>query len=171
MRLEGNETISTDRESLFEVMIDAEVLKRCIPGCELLEQQADGSYKMSLKAGVGSIRGVFTGTIRLEEIRAPEHYKMIVEGKGTSGFVKGIGEIDLAVSGEQTIVTYAGDVNVGGTIASVGQRVIQTTAKIMTSQFFTAIGAEAKARAENSPPPKQGVVRNALRSISDKFQK
>jgi len=171
MRLEGNETISTDRESLFKVMIDAEVLKRCIPGCELLEQQADGSYKMTLKAGVGSIRGVFTGTIRLDEIREPEHYKMMVEGKGTSGFVKGIGEIDLAVSGDQTIVTYAGDVNVGGTIASVGQRVIQTTAKIMTSQFFAAIGAEAKARAENSPPPKQGVVRNALRSISDKFQK
>lgn len=171
MKLEGNESISTDRERLFEVMTDAEALKRCIPGCESLEQQDDGSYKMILKAGVGSIRGVFNGTIRLEDIREPEHYKMIVEGKGTSGFVKGIGEIDLAAEDEQTIVSYSGDVNVGGTIASVGQRMIQTTAKIMTSQFFAAIGAEAKARAEDRPPPKQGVVRNALRSISDKFQK
>ena len=127
---------------------------------------------MSLKAGVGSIRGLFTGTIRLEDIREPEHFKMIVDGKGTSGFVKGIGELDLAPSDseEETVVNYSGDVNVGGTIASVGQRMILTTAKIMTSQFFAAIGAEAKARAENQPPPKQGVVRNAFRSLSDKLK-
>ena len=170
MKIEGNETISTDIESLFAVMIDAEVLKRCIPGCESLDQQPDGSYKMSLKVGVGSIRGVYSGTIRLEDIREPEHFRMIVDGKGTSGFVKGAGEIDLAESDEQTIVSYSGDVNVGGTIASVGQRMVLTTAKLMTSQFFAAIGAEAKARAEDRPPPKHGVVRNTLRSISEKLK-
>ena len=171
MKLEGTETINTTRESLFDVMTDAEVLKRCIPGCESLEAQGDGSYKMSLKAGVGSIRGVFTGAVRLEDVREPEHFKMIVDGKGTSGFVKGVGEIDLADSNEQTVVSYSGDVTVGGTIASVGQRMILTTARLMASQFFAAISAEAKARAEDLPPPKQGVVRNALRSVSGKFQK
>jgi len=161
LKLEGTHTIRSPRARLWKLMIDPEVLRRCVPGCESLEANPDGSYKMILKAGVGAIKGVYTGTIRLDELREPEHYKMIVDGKGSTGFVKGAGTLDLAEQGEETIITYAGDVSVGGTIASVGQRMVQSSAKMMAAQFFTALEAEAaavaKAEETNAPvvPPKQ----------------
>jgi uncharacterized protein len=171
MKLEGRQTIKSSRARLWELMTDPEVLRRCMPGCESLEASADGSYKMIMKAGVGSIKGIFTGSIKLDEVREPEHYKMIVEGKGSPGFLRGEGTLDLLEQGDETTVNYVGDVNVGGTIASVGQRLIQSTSKLMTGQFFAAIEAEAAARAkaeENTvpfEPPKQGFIRNTIRQI------
>lgn len=172
MKLEGTHTIKAPRARLWRLMIDPEVLRRCVPGVESLEANPDGSYKMNLKAGVGAIKGVYTGTIRLDEMREPEHYKMLVDGKGSTGFVKGAGTLDLAEQGEETLVTYVGEVNVGGTIASVGQRMIQSSAKMMAAQFFTALEAEAaaiaQAEATNKPivPPKHSFFRNALRWLS-----
>ncbi|MGH9843254.1 MAG: SRPBCC family protein [Blastocatellia bacterium] len=171
MKIEGSHIIKASRSRVFALLITPDVLARCVPGCESLEANEDGSYKMTLKAGVGSIKGLFNGTIRLEEIREPEHYKMIVDGKGSIGFVKGVGEMDLAEQGEETVVNYAGDVNVGGTIAGVGQRMILSSAKMMANQFFTSIGAEAGAIAEAEAsgeayePPKHGFIRNTIRQI------
>ena len=171
MKVEGSYTINSPRERLYRMMIDPDVIGRCVPGCQSLEAQGDGSYKMTMKAGVGSIKGLFTGLIRLDEIREPEHYKMIVEGKGAPGFVKGEGALDLVEQGEETVVNYAGDVSVGGTLASVGQRMVLSAAKMMAGQFFAAIEAEAKAIAkadetgEPVEPPKQGFIRNTIRQI------
>src|SRR5215475_7118800 len=124
MRIEGSHTIKASRESLYRLMVDPEILRRCLPGCQSLEAAEDGSYKMTLKAGVGSIKGVFTGSIKLDEMREPEHYKMIVEAKGSPGFLKGEGLIVLVEQNEETLVNYSGGVNVGGTIAGVGQRMV-----------------------------------------------
>jgi len=170
MKVEGSHTIKAPRELLYQLMIDPEILQRCVPGCQSLEAAEDGSYKMILKAGVGSIKGVFTGSIRLDEMREPEHYKMIVDGKGSPGFLRGEGSIDLIEQGEETLVNYSGDVSVGGTIASVGQRMVQSSAKMMAGQFFAAIEAEATAivKAEENgeyTPPKQGFIRNTIRQI------
>ena len=170
MKIEGSHTIKAPRESLYQLMVDPQILQRCVPGCQSLEAVEDGSYKMILKAGVGSIKGVFTGSIKLEEMREPEHYKMIVDAKGSAGFLKGEGLIDLTDHGEETMVSYAGETSVGGTIASVGQRMVQSTAKMMAGQFFAAIEAEAAAlrKAEEGgayTPPKQGFIRNAMRRI------
>src|SRR5690242_3413194 len=145
MKIEGSHTIKAPRESLYQLMVDPEILLRCVPGCQSLEAAEDGSYKMTLKAGVGSIKGVFTGSIKLEELREPEHYKMIVDAKGPAGFLKGEGLIDLTELGEETVVNYTGETTVGGTIAAVGQRMVQSTAKMMAGQFFAAIEAEAAA--------------------------
>ncbi|MEP7273991.1 MAG: carbon monoxide dehydrogenase subunit G [Acidobacteriota bacterium] len=147
MKLEGTYVVHSPREHLWRLMIDPDVLRRVVPGCEALEALPDGAYKLTLKAGVGSIKGLFNGTIKLEDLCEPEHYKMNVDARGTSGFVKGIGTLDLAEQGEDTLVTYAGDINIGGTLASVGQRMVQSSAKMMTAQFFTAIEAEAAAAA------------------------
>ncbi len=161
MKIEGTHLVTSMRADLWRLMIDPEVLRRSVPGCQLLEASPDGSYKLTLKAGVGSIKGIFTGTIRLEELREPEHYRMIVDAKGSAGFVKGSGALDLAEQGDETLITYSGDVNIGGTIASIGQRMIQSSSKMMAIQFFTAIEAEvaaaAKARQSSSPvvPPTQ----------------
>lgn len=171
MKIEGSQTITAPRALLFQLMTDPEVLQRCVPGCQSLEAVGDGSYKMTMKAGVGTIKGTFTGAIKLDEIREPEHYKMIVDGKGAPGFVRGEGVLDLTEQGEETVVDYTGEVSVGGTIASVGQRMIQSAAKMMAGQFFAAIGAEAEAMAEaqksgeDFEPPKHGFIRNTIRQI------
>ena len=165
MKIEGTHELRAPRVRVFQALTDPEVLKRCIPGCEQLEETGENSYAATLRAGVGSIKGTFKGNVRLEEIRQPQHYRMIVDGKGQPGFLKGTGDIDLEEQGDATIIKYAGDVQVGGTIASVGQRMIQGAAKMMASQFFTAIEVEAKTEA-NDPPPKHGFFRTALRWFS-----
>ena len=165
MKIDGSHEIDAKRERVFRAMTDPEVLRRCIPGCEALERTGEDAYAATLRAGVGSIKGVFKGSVKLEDIRPPEHYRMVVEGKGQPGFLKGSGELDLADRDGATVVTYSGDVNVGGTLAGVGQRMIQGSAKMMAGQFFTAIEAEAKVE-EGEPPPEHGFFRTTLRWLS-----
>ena len=129
-----------------------EVLKRCIPGCEKLEKTGDNIYAATLRTGVGSIKGLFNGNVRLEDLREPEHFRMVVDGKGAPGFLKGSGDLDLLDEGDGTKVNYNGDVQIGGTIAGVGQRMIQGTVKMMATQFFTSLQAKHKARWANHLP-------------------
>jgi len=165
MKIEGTHLLHAPRDRVYRSLIDPEVLERCIPGCERLELSGENNYSATIRAGAGSIKGVFNGSVRLEDMRAPEHYRIVVEGKGAPGFMKGAGDLDLVAQGEETTINYSGDVQVGGTIASVGQRMIQGTAKMMAAQFFTALEAEAKT-AEGEPPPKHGFFRTALRWFS-----
>jgi carbon monoxide dehydrogenase subunit G len=170
MKIEGSHIIKAPREALYQLMVDPKILLRCVPGCQSLEAAGDGYYKMTLKAGVGSIKGVFTGAIKLEDMREPEHYKMTVDAKGSAGFLKGEGLIALSEQGDETTINYTGETSVGGTIASVGQRMVQSAAKMLAGQFFAAIEAEAVAilNADESGSyisPKQGFIRNAIRQI------
>jgi uncharacterized protein len=165
MKVEGKHLIDAPRTRVYECLINPEVLQRTIPGCERLEKTGENTFAATIRAGVGSIKGVFNGSVKLEDLRGPEHFRMVVEGKGQPGFLKGSGNLDLEEQGETTSVNYTGDVQVGGTIASVGQRMIQGTAKMMATQFFTALGAEAKTEVGETPP-KHGFFRTALRWFS-----
>ncbi|HXQ74065.1 MAG TPA: carbon monoxide dehydrogenase subunit G, partial [Pyrinomonadaceae bacterium] len=135
MKLEGTHELEATRKRVYQSLVTPEVLQRCIPGCERLERTGDNTFAATIRAGVGSIKGVFDGHVRLEDLREPEHFRMVVDGKGAPGFLKGSGDLDLVQDGAITKVKYAGDVQVGGTIASVGQRMIQGTAKMMAVQF------------------------------------
>jgi carbon monoxide dehydrogenase subunit G len=170
MKLEGTYQLHAPRERVFACLTDPEILQRCIPGCERLEKIGDNIYEATIKAGVGTIKGIFNGTVRLEDIRAPEHYRIVVEAKGAPGFLKGSGDLDLEEQNGETLIKYSGDIQVGGTIASVGQRMIQGTAKMMASQFFLALEAEAKT-AQGAPPPQHGFFRTALRWFSGWLRK
>ena len=165
MKLEGTHQVEASRERVYQSLVDPEVLQRCIPGCERLEKTGENVFAATIRAGVGSIKGVFNGTARLEDLREPEHLRIVIDGKGAPGFLKGSGDLDLEQENNFTNVRYAGDVQVGGTIASVGQRMLQGTAKMMASQFFTALGAEAKTEV-GEPPPQHGFFRTALRWFS-----
>jgi carbon monoxide dehydrogenase subunit G len=164
MKIEGTHQVSAPRDRVYQALVDPEVLQRCIPGCERLDKTAENTYSVTIRAGIGAIKGVFTGTVRLEDMRSPEHYRIVVEGKGIPGFLKGSGDLDLEIQGEGTLIKYTGDLQLGGTIASVGQRMIQGTAKMMASQFFTALEAEARTEPGESPP-KHGLFRTALKSL------
>lgn len=100
----------------------------------------------------------------------PSIYRIVVAGKGAPGFLKGTGDLDLEEQAGGTLIKYTGDLQLGGTIASVGQRMIQGTAKMMASQFFTTLEAEAQTKA-GDPPPKHGFFRTALRWFSGWLRK
>jgi len=171
MKIEGSHQLSAQRERVYQCLTDPEVLQRCIPGCEHLEKTAEHSYAATIRTGIGSIKGVFKGNVRLEDMRPPEHYRIVIDGKGGPGFLKGSGDFVLEANGDTTTnIKYTGELQVGGTIASVGQRMIQGTAKMMATQFFTALEAEAKTGA-GEPPPQHGFFRTALRWFSGWLQK
>ena len=150
MKIEGSHKIDAPRERVFAALVNPQVLQKCILGCEQMEKTGDNQYKAKLTAGVGPVKGVFTATVSLEDIVAPEHYKLVVEGKGQPGFVKGTGELNLKDEGGATEIQYTGDVNVGGLIASVGQRMIQSTANLLAGRFFKSLEAETTSTAPAS---------------------
>jgi carbon monoxide dehydrogenase subunit G len=150
MKIEGTHQISAPRERVFAALIDPAVLQKCIPGCEQMVKTGENQYSAKLTAGVGPIKGVFTATVALEDITAPEHYRLVLEGRGQPGFVKGSGKLNLKEDGGGTSIEYAGDVNVGGMLASVGQRMIQATANMLAGRFFSSLESEAKAYSQVS---------------------
>jgi len=139
MKIHGTHQIKVARDAVFAALIDPQILQRCIPGCESLEQTADNTYVATMKAGVGAVKGTFKGSVRLEDIQLPLHYRMIVEGKGGPGFVKGTGEFDLAEQDGATAIAYTGEMQVGGVIAGVGQRMIEAAAKMLAGKFFSEL--------------------------------
>jgi carbon monoxide dehydrogenase subunit G len=125
------------------------VLSKSIPVAERLNKIGDGEYDMAMNVGMASISGKFAGKVRIADPNPPQSFRMVVEGTGKIGFVKGEGLINLTSRGESTEVKFDGEVNVGGTIAAVGQRLIDTTSKMIIKKFFDTLAEQAKA----SPNP------------------
>ena len=144
MKIEGTQELHAPRERVYAALTEPQVLQRCIPGCESLEKTGDDSYAVTIKAGIGAIKGIFKGHVHLEDMRAPEHYRIVVDGKGGPGFVKGSGDFDLEDTGGATLIKYTGELQVGGAIAGIGQRMIEGAAKMMAARFFKALDTEAK---------------------------
>ena len=142
MKIQGTQEIEARREAVFRALTDPEILQRCIPGCQSLEQTEENTYVATMKAGVGSVKGTFKGNVRLEDMNAPLHYRMIVDGKGAPGFVKGTGDFKLEERDGGTAIAYEGEMKVGGVIAGVGQRMIEAAAKMLASQFFKSLASE-----------------------------
>ena len=97
-----------------------------------------------------AVKGTFTGYVQITDQQEPNHYKLLVEGSGGPGFVKGEGTMDLTDDGDGTQVAVVGDAQVGGMIAGVGQRVIAPTAKMMMNQFFGCMQRKIEAKAQGS---------------------
>jgi carbon monoxide dehydrogenase subunit G len=118
------------------MMQDPEVLARAIPGCEGLEKTGENEYRMKMKMAMASVSGAFEGKVRISDQTPPSSFRLTVEGAGKIGFVKGDGLLTLTPKEGATEVSYEGDAQVGGTIAAVGQRLIDMTAKMMIKKFF-----------------------------------
>jgi uncharacterized protein len=150
LKIDGTHKIDAPREQIFDLLTNPLLLQKCIPGCERMVQTGADQYDASISVGVGPIKGKFSAKVNLTELRRPEHYALTMEGKGQVGFVKGAGGLDFADDNGATMVHFAGDVNVGGLIASVGQRMIQSVGKMMAERFFVALENEAKAQPKAS---------------------
>lgn len=146
MKLEGSYTFAAHRDEVWEAMLDPEVLSRALPGCEALERIGDNEYKATLNVRVGPVQGRFSGTVSLSNLNPPASFSMTVNGQGPPGFVNGKGDIMLEEQDGSTVLTYAGDAQIGGRIASVGQRLLDSTAKSLTRQGLQSIDAQLMAR-------------------------
>ena len=136
MKLEGAYEVPAPRQKVWEAFQDPQQLKQAIPGCEKLEAIGPDEYKATMKVGVGGVKGTFEGKVRLSDKNPPESYKMAVECSGGPGFIRGETVITLTEAGGGTRVAYTADLQVGGLIASVGQRMLGGVSKMMADQFF-----------------------------------
>jgi carbon monoxide dehydrogenase subunit G len=165
MKISGEQVLSAPRELVWELFNDPQRLSRLIPGCQELKARGPDEYEGTINVGIAAVKGVYTGKLKLEELRPPEHYKMLVDGKGKQGFIRGFGTLDLVPrDAGSTIAKYAGDVQIGGPLITVGQRVIDSAAKMMLGQFFAAADAELKAASQGALA-RQGVVINFWRYL------
>lgn len=145
MKISGSYTLPLGRERAYQIMQDPEILARAIPGCESLERIGPDEYSMKMKMALASLSGAFEGKVRITEQTPPESFRLVVQGSGRVGFVKGDGLLKLSPVEGGTEVSYEGDAQVGGTMAAVGQRLIDGTAKMMIKKFFDKLAAEATA--------------------------
>jgi carbon monoxide dehydrogenase subunit G len=143
MELTGEHTFSAPRDRVWGFLLDPEVLKQCLPGCERLDQVGPDEYTATMKIGVAMIKGTFTGRVKISDKEEPERYRMLVEGSGPQGQVSGEGTLELVEEDGKTVVRYRGDANVRGTIARVGARMIQPAARTIVGQFFGCLESKA----------------------------
>ena len=143
MNLNGTFTFAAPRAKVWEVLNDPAILQRHMPGCESLELVGPDEYKATLKIGVAAIKGTYLATLKIKDRKELEGYTLAVEGSGAPGFVKGEGRVLLTDEGAGTVLTYNGDLQVGGLIARVGQRLLAGITDKMTRDFFESLGNEA----------------------------
>lgn len=143
MRISGTFTVPAPRERAYQLLQDPAILAQCMPGTDRLDKVGSDEYEMKMKMAIASIGGLFEGKVRLADQNPPESFKLIVEGSGKIGFVKGEGLLNLTPQADSTEVQYDGEVQVGGTIASVGQRLLDTSAKLIIKKFFEKLAEVA----------------------------
>src|SRR2546427_4569296 len=136
MKLEGSYDVKAPRPKVWGAFLDPETLRKAIPGCEKLELVGSDEYKATLKIGVAAVKGTFEGKVRLLDKKPPESYRLSAEGSGGPGFVRSDTVITLTEIDGGTRVAYSADVQIGGRVARVGQRMLGGVSKMMADQFF-----------------------------------
>lgn len=147
MKIAGDYRFEGPQDLVWDTLMDPVVLASVLPGCEKLEQTGDNEYQGALEIKIGPVQGKFMGKVQLEDIQKPDSYTMKVNGQGASGFVNATGHLALAPENGQTRVTYEGDANVGGRLAAVGQRLVESSAKAIIKQSLDGLNEAVKARA------------------------
>jgi len=148
MDVTGEYRIPAPRERVWAALNDPGMLARCIPGCRELRQTSPEEMTAKVALKVGPVSATFAGTVRFEDVRAPEGYVLVGQGNGgMAGFAKGRAAVSLAEDGGETVLTYEAEAEVGGKIASLGSRLIQSTSRKLADQFFGTFAAELGAPA------------------------
>ncbi len=156
MEMTGEYRIPASRQKVWDALNDPEVLKRCIPGCEELIKESDTELSAKVTTRVGPVSAKFTGKVTLSDINPPVSYRISGEGQGgVAGFARGGAEVSLEEDGGETVLRYTATAQVGGKLAQIGSRLIDSTAKKMANDFFGTfaeeVGAAAPAEAEAAP--------------------
>ena len=162
MKMTGEQRIAAPRERVWAALNDPAVLRRCIPGCQSLEKEADDRLKATVEIKIGPIGARFNGAVTLSDLNPPESYT--ITGKGTGGTVgsaTGGAKVRLAAAGNETILSYEVDAAVGGRLAQLGGPIIDATAKQLAGKFFNNFGevvSGVNAAAPVAPTPSASVA-------------
>ncbi len=136
MRIEGTYRLEHPRQAVWAALMDPGVLAGTLPGCERLERVGEDTFEGRLRVSIGPVRGDFQGRLTMSEAVAPESYRMQLDGRGPNGFMTGAGTVRLeeADGGEATVVHYDLEAQVGGKIAGLGQRLLESSGKAVAQQ-------------------------------------
>jgi len=147
MRIDGLYTFDGPREDLWELLRDPKVLAACLPGTQSLRQVGEREYEGEIGVRVGPISGAFAGKLSVTNEVPPASSTLTVEGKGKVGFLKGVGNIELTDQGQgKTLMKYTGEVQIGGKVASVGQRLFDSVSRGMIDQALGKLNEMLQAR-------------------------
>ena len=142
VELSGTYVIAAPRDSVYAALLDVNVLRRCIEGCDELKEVEPGVYEAQLRLGLGAIRGRYTGHARIRDAHPPDSLTLSVDGKGPGGHVRGEAHLMLADASGNTNISCQATGEVAGAIAAVGSRLIQSAAARLMDHFFSTLATE-----------------------------
>ncbi len=176
MKMSGSQVIDAPREAVWKGLNDPKVLQQCIPGCESIEASSPTQMKAKVVLKIGPVKASFTGAVTLSDIKAPESYRISGKGEGGfAGFASGGATVKLTVNGpSETLMEYDVDAQVGGKIAALGSRLIDSTATSLADQFFTKFASLVKqtpTAAPKKPKAKTPAKKPAAKKVAAKAQK
>lgn len=173
MEMTGEYRIAAPRAQVWAALNNPEILKASIPGCEALEMTSETEMTAKVVTKIGPVKATFTGKVKLENINPPEGYTISGEGQGgVAGFAKGGADVKLTEDGAETVLAYTARAQIGGKLAQLGARLIDSTAKMMADQFFAKFSAIVAAEAAPAgdaavPPEVAGEPAEAIASIAE----
>jgi len=162
MKMQGERLIAATQRDVWNALNNPDVLKQCVPGCEEMQKLSDTEFTAKVRAKVGPVSLIMTGDVQLSDLNPPVSYRITGQGKGgAAGFAKGGADISLKDQGGSTLIVYNVDAQVGGKLAQIGNRLIDSTARKMADDFFSRFVAivesagrpAAAAPAGGSPEP------------------
>ncbi len=137
MEVKGEYQIASTREQVWAALIDPDMLKACIPGCESIDKISDTEFAAKVTASIGPVRAKFNTNLKLENVNAPESYTLVGSSKGgAAGFGRGSADITLSENDDGTLLTYVAEFKVGGKLAQVGSRLVLGVTKKTADDFF-----------------------------------
>jgi uncharacterized protein len=146
MDLNATYTFNAPTSRVWELLMDTTAISGCLPGCRGLRPIGDDRYEAELAVAVAAISGNFKGTVAIEDKVPPDSYTLRVEGTGRPGFMKGHSIVTLVADGERTTVQVSAHADVGGMIARVGQRLLESVARMTLDRFFACLAQQAEQR-------------------------
>lgn len=151
MDMKGEYRIPAKREAVWAALNNPDILRVCIPGCERLDKISDTELEADVTSKIGPVKAKFKGAVTLSDLNPPESYVISGEGKGgVAGFANGGATVHLAEDGSATVLTYEAQAKVGGKLAQLGSRLIDSTAKKMADQFFSEFSRVVEEQAGSS---------------------
>lgn len=177
MKMTGEEIIPVPREAVWKALNDPDILRQAIPGCEEISKNSDTDFTARVVAKVGPVKAHFTGDVQLTDLDPPNGYTISGEGKGgLAGFAKGGAVVKLEDVPEGTKLIYDVEAHVGGKLASLGSRLIDSTAKSMATQFFDkfailAAGGDPNAPQEEEEAAEEGGEKSERKGFFGMFKK
>ncbi len=147
LKIEGDYVFNGPREIVWTVLRDPNMLLTAIPGESSMNEVTPTEYDGTIKLKIGPVNGQFAGKLLVSEENAPESCTLTVKGKGAAGFAEGVGKLHLTQQDDgTTLFKYSGELNIGGKLASVGQRLIDSVAKSMIKGGLEKLNKEVEKR-------------------------